>query len=130
MLEWRFVGEDELFSAPFRGAFPESQSVLISDILIGVDKIAEVRYKHENRFQAYTRVQGPLIAIISGIGLAVPSLRQRQGNFLVGTATTGVLLTLFGNIGRYRRREVGPTKAWQLHVAGGDLREADDPERY
>ena len=83
-LEWRFRGEDEFFSARIVDFYPESQTLRIDDILVSIDKIAEVRYEKRGAgFRKYLQGQGIVdLAFLGGFTAFSKRTRREQKNFL------------------------------------------------
>lgn len=132
-LEWRFVGEEEFFSARLVEAYPESQAVRVDDLLVPVDRIAAVRHpRRAQGLRAYLRIQGginvaySLGAVALSPDYRVPGARRA---FALSAAAVGAVMHALGRIGRYATRELTEGGDYVLLAAGGDLRDGDDVRR-
>ncbi len=131
-LEWRFHGEDEFFSARIIDFYPESQTIRIDDILVSINKFAEVRYRKNGAgLKKYLQGQGLVnLVFLGGFTAFSKRTRREQKNFLIVAAIVSAAMVIYGSFGRYVSREVGPNQRYLLKIAGGDLRLRDGRDLY
>ena len=127
-LEWRLRGEEESFAAPIARLFPESNAIQLGGLLLSLDAIASVRHARRSvGWKNYLRIQGAANILFAGGALAIRDVRDNQLGFALGAMAVSGVMVLVGSIDRYVERDIG--KRYVLVVAGGDLRESDDPDR-
>jgi len=126
-LEWRLLGEEEFFDARINELFPESQAIRIDDMILTMDKIAEVRHRKRGAgLRTYLFAQGLFnLAFIGGYSAFPSEDRDRQKSFLIIATAVSAAMVAVGKFGKIATREVGPNSRYLLKVAGGDLRKGD-----
>lgn len=130
-VEWRLKGEPERFSAKIQAVYPESQAIRLDDLLLRLDQIAEMRYLRRGRgWRGYLRAQGAFNLVVVGGAVAFSrQVRREQQGFALGAAIVSAGMVAAGNIDRYHRPRFQAGGKFVLKIAGGDLRESDDPNR-
>ena len=130
-VEWRLRGEGDFFSARIQALYPESQAIRLDDLLLSLDQLAEMRYpRYGEGLRGYLRAQGIFnLAVVGGAVAFSRDVRRDQPRFAAGAAAFSGLMVAVGFIKRRHRPTFGEGGRYVLKVAGGDLREADDPDR-
>ena len=105
-LEMRLVDEEELSVRLVRKIFIDANAVLIDDLLVDVDHIAELRYRKIRgaRLKRGIATQGIVNIVIALLALLFGGENLSfQRNFLLGAIGFSALMVLYGRTGRRKR---------------------------
>ena len=132
-VEVKLAGEEDFFTARIVELFPESQAIRLDDLLLSFNKISEIRVRRKGSgFRRYLQIQGlvnlGIIGLVTAFDRDTRTVPERR-NFAVGAAVVNAVMVVVGSIDHYAERSVREGSPYVLKVAGGDIRQTDDPDR-
>lgn len=126
-IELQLKGEPDFFKAKINNLYPESQALLIDDLLISTKEINAIKVNSKAiRLKQYLKIQGFVnLGLIGIVSAADKNVRKNQSTFALGSAIASGAMVLYGYLGNKKTKIISPKGSYVLQIIGGDLRKTD-----